>query len=173
MPFKKIVILFLTFLICSCSPTRNDFYLGETGVHGWMEVTFVEYHITPINTDEFYLDYTLHLNMENNFPYKLKISETYVHGYWDPATNYNEAYEPQKMYTCNINKNIEKNGYDIFAKENIAGDYSYTFFVKLPNTIYKEQGKIKEEANFIDIYFAGFCFRTCTREYIESLKSNF
>ena len=108
MLFKKIVILFLTFLICSCSPTRNDFYLGETGVQGWMEVTFVEYHITPINTDEFYLDYTLHLNMENNFPYKLKISETYVHGYWDPATNYNEAYEPQKMYTCNINKNIEK-----------------------------------------------------------------
>lgn len=77
------------------------------------------------------------------------------------------------MYTCNINKNIEKNGYDIFAKENIAGDYSYTFFVKLPNTIYKEQGKIKEEANFIDIGFVGFCFRTCTREYIESLKSNF
>ena len=66
MLFKKIVILFLTFLICSCSPIgRNDFYLGETGVQGWMEVTFVEYHITPINNDEFYLDYTLHLNMKN------------------------------------------------------------------------------------------------------------
>ena len=166
MPFKKIVILFLTFLICSCSPIgRNDFYLGETGVHGWMEVTFVEYHITPINNDEFYLDYTFHLNMKNTYPYQLKTSETGVSGW---VTNDFDDGNINK-YRCDINKNIEKNGYDIFAKENIAGDYSYTFFVKLPNTIYKEQGKIKEEANYIDIGFVGFCFRTCTREYIESL----
>ena len=170
MSFKKIVILFLTFLICSCSPIgRNDFYLSKTGVQGWMEVTFVEYHITPINNDEFYLDYTFHLNMKNTYPYQLKITETGVSGW--VTNNFDDGNITK--YRCDINKNIEKNGYDIFAKENIAGDYSYTFFVKLPNTIYKEQGKIKEEANYIDIGFVGFCFRTCTREYIESLKSNF
>ena len=170
MSFKKIVILFLTFLICSCSPIgRNDFYLGETGVQGWMEVTFVEFHITPINNDEFYLDYTLHLNMKNDHPYQLKTTETGVSGW--VSNDFDDG--NINKYRCDINKNIEKNGYDIFAKENIAGDYSYTFFVKLPNTIYKEQGKIKEEANYIDIGFVGFCFRTCTREYIESLKSNF
>lgn len=53
--------------------------------------------------------------MKNDFPYKLKITETFVHGYWDPATDYHKAYSPKKMYFSNINKNIKKNGYDIFS----------------------------------------------------------
>lgn len=137
-----------------------------------MKITLESYHITPIDENNFCLDYTFHMNGQNEEPYQLQIKDTGVRGWIDPNPNSQQAYSEDKWYTCNIEKNIAKNGYNIFSKKDYSGDYSYTFFIDLPNTIYEEQGKEKEKYDFIDIAFLNFTFATCTLEYFESVKNN-
>lgn len=173
MHFKKRIFLFLSFLLFSCGPRiQLHFFLGETATLGPLNVTFESYHITPIDENNFCLDYTLHINVKNEEPYQLQIKDTGVRGWIDPNPNSQQSYSEDKWYTCNIEKNIAKNGYDIFSKEDYSGDYSYTFFIDLPNTIYEEQGTRKEVFDHIQFSFMLFSFSTCTLEYFESVKNN-
>jgi hypothetical protein len=176
---KKILILSLSLLcVCSCSPneTSNIYYLGETAPNyysgepkdpstSW-SVTFENYHINSFSENELYLDFTMRMKSLiycSYEPYRLKTDDVCVDSWVDPATDYHYERETRKYYYCDITKNIEYNGYDVFEMEDFSGEFSYTFFIKLPNTIYREQGRLTE--GIIDICFLyNLCFRTCTRE---------
>ncbi len=166
-------------MCCSCSYDRDKdrgIFVGETKTFNEVTLTFDSFCTTPIDDKEFWLGYTMRIKMVESLPVKDLggPSITGIWALWELDADGNVLEESSgENYATDTDKNIEENGYDIFDMDIWDGYYVYTFFVRLPKTIWREQGRPEswEEYNVISGVFLEFDFYTCTQEEYDEMTS--